>query len=266
MSQKQKAKSKKRAEHQQRNELRRLEFFNEALRRAGLLDGFRRLIPKTQSYCRAAALPLPEIVLDASAEGCERAREIQKQLPAYLREPIADCGQEASVVDMFCILIPLKVHVDAILRLLRGRHVKLAAGARLGVEEFAAKLDAFVERQQKTLINDFATMLWLVTIHNSLIDRRLYAALFTDRRTPAGRIIPRIVIHKKIPTREKITVDGLPRPAIRCCVPAGPAGFLDITWKGTDIGYLDDPREYPVFMQSHVLEQLERRVPHSHHI
>ena len=187
MSQKQKAKLKKRAEHQHRNELRKLELFNAALRRAGLSEAFHRILPEVRNGWRGMMLPVPEIVLDASAADCEQARGIQKQMPQFLRIPIAGRGQEVSAVDMVCVLIPLKTCADTLVEYLRRCGDNVETGPGRHVVDFATQMGAFMQRQQNLLLKDFTSMVWMTMVYNTRIDERVFWSKFANRQTPGER-------------------------------------------------------------------------------
>ena len=61
----------------------------------------------------------------------------------------------------------------------------------------------------------------------------------------------------------RIVVEDHPRLAFRCCTLIPSGGLNEVAWTGREIGFSDDDadRKYPIYMQSNVLEQLDKRAP-----
>ena len=261
MSQQRKAKLKKRVERRHRAKQSKHDLVESALRRAGVYDAFSRLSPPLQERWRSLVQPVPEVVLDASAEGCEEAIGIQQQYFRLLRRPLPEWGEKVSALEMHCFLIPLKLHAEALLKYFqdRGKDTRVAPWSDLLA--LTTQLRAFMQEQENLVMTNLLSMLWITMVRNSQIDDRILGFQYSQRLSPGGKPVAQIVLYKKTPDRTNITVDDRTRPAFRCCLPVSNSGVKEITWKACDLGFPEDPREYPVYFQSHVIEQLERRVP-----
>ncbi len=259
MSQHRKAKLKKREEHRQRAEQKKFDFFDGTLRHAGLLETFNRFPPAAQPVWRNFALPTPEVILDATAEGCPEAIEIQSQFHQLLR--YTPRGANVSAQEMLCVLQPLKVNAEALLKFLQESGDDPQDHPYRELAKFAAQLRTFMTEQENHVVRNFQVTLLIVMLHNSQMDQRILWFEYANRITPGGKPVLQIVLHKRTPDRTTITIDDRPRPVFRCCLPAAGPGLKELAWNGSELGFPDDPREYPVYIQSHVLEQVEARVP-----
>jgi len=261
MSQQRKAKLKKREEHRRRAAQNKHDFVNGALRCAGVYEAFGRLVPGLQETWRNAVQPAPEIVLDATTAGTEYGLGIQREFPPVIRKPMPAIGQKISIQEMICCLLPIKSRAERLVKHIHALGEDLSTPPNRDIIGFTSQLCEYMDKHQVRIINDLASMLWVTMLFNSLIDERMMSCTYTHRLSPAGKPVVQIVVNLKTPERATISVDGRPRPAFRCCASVGVAGLREIAWNASDIGFADDRRDYPVFMQAHALEQLKRRAP-----
>ncbi len=261
MSQQRKAKLKKRTEHRQRREQKKHDLVDGALRRAGLADAFRRLPPSLQESWRGLIQPAPEVVLDASAAECEQALGIQRDFPPALRRWPVTAGHTVSYLDLLCFLIPLRLHAEAFVEFLREAGDDLQTAPCCHIVEFVSQLRTFMEQQEPDIRDEFIGLTWVTCLYNSKLDERMLWNEFRQGSTPGGKPVLQIVLHRKTPERVQLMVDERPRTAFRCYVPVGALELKAITWNARELGFPDDARDYPVFMQAHALEQVAKRAP-----
>lgn len=262
MNQQRKAKLKKRAEREQRSEQRKLEFAEGALRHAGLYEAFRRMPAHLQRWSLNLVHPAAEILLDPSAEDCEFARGMQRGFLGFQRRPFKLPDRLVTPLEMLSFLEPLSVVIAQAVESVRAAN---PSERNTGLLDFVAQLRAFVQQHLASIHSDFVGSVWTLLLWNSRFDQRMLWSTYA-RVVEKGRSVVQVRVHRKTPERRKIIVNGQPRPAFRCCLPQGANGLQEVAWRAGDIGFPDDAREYPVFMQSHALEQVEKRVPCSHPI
>src|SRR5262249_44187692 len=68
-------------------------------------------------------------------------------------------------------------------------------------------------------------------------------------------------LHCTVPECCQVTVDGAARRAFRCYRFLPARGIEPVSWKATILGLPDDTKSYPVFIQSHAVEQWTKRLP-----
>ena len=260
MSQQRNAKLKKRAERQQRSDQRKLEFAENALRHAGLYEAFRKIPVVLQPGLLDFVQQAPEVVLDASAEHCEFARGLQRGFPEFQRRPSRIPDRAVTPLEMLSFLIPLKFCVAGLAENIEAGQSKLSADQNARFLEFVAQVRAFVQAHDQRIQHEFVGEVWTLMLWNSQFDERILWSTFTNQ-ADAKRYVVKVMLHRTTPERVKIIAGGQSRPAFRCCLPVGALGLREVAWNARDCGFPDDPREYPVFMQSHVLEQAEKRAP-----
>ena len=260
MSQPRKAKLKKRAEREQRSTQRKSDLAENALRHAGLYEAFQKIPSALQPGLLGMVQQAPEIVLDSSAEHCEFARGLQRGFLEYVRRPSRNPDLAVTPLEMVSFLIPLRFCVEGLEKNIQAGQSVLPAAQNARFLEFAVQLRAFVQEHDQRIQHDFVGEVWALMLWNSQLDERILWSTFTNL-ADEHKYVVKVLLHRTKPERKKIVVDGQPRPAFRCCLPVGTLGLREVAWHARDFGFPDDPREYPVFMQSHVLEQTEKRAP-----
>jgi len=260
MSQPRKAKLKKRAERQQRSTQKKLDLAEKALRHAGLSEAFQKIPSVLRPGLLGIVQQAPEIILDSSAEHCEFARGLQRGFLEYQRRPSRNPDRAVTPLEMVSFLIPLKICVDSLVERIQAGQSNLPAAQNSRILEFATPLRTFVKEHDQRIQSEFVGEVWTLMLWNSQFDERILWSTFTNQADESKYVV-KVRLHRTTPERKKIVVDGQPRQAFRCCLPVGALGLREVAWNARDCGFPDDPREYPVFMQSHVLEQAEKRAP-----
>ncbi|MEK6260333.1 MAG: hypothetical protein AABP62_17075 [Planctomycetota bacterium] len=261
MSQKRQVKLKKRAEDQHRRDQKRHDLAMSALRHAGVYDAFLRIPKVIQTRCLELVQPAPEVILHESAAQCEQALGLKRELPPFLDKLSAQLCRPISPTDQYCFLWPLKTLLEAVVKDYRKNGSDLEAAPVCHMVALSSQLSDFMGQYHRLVERDFVGTVWGVMLYNSIYDERILWCEFGAQTTPGGRGGLKIVLHRATPERVQIVIDDRPRPAFRCwnLIPTG--GFMEISWTGREIGFPGDDRKYPVYMQSHVLEQLNKRVP-----
>ncbi len=263
MSQDRKAKLKKREEKQRRALERKRELFDGALAHAGLTAAFERCQAQVQEALQQAILPIPEMVLDPSANGMPDALAIQRRFGELL-EKLPKAGEaDVTPLDFFCVLWALKARIEGTEKGMRERGQNMHAEPWAGLFAFGNELLKDIERHKLEALGHFLVELWSEILVHSVVDDRVFWYEFQYDPTPGKKIFQRYVLKVMKPERTRITCDGAARPAFRASI-FGPRGLSHLTWTAADLGFDGAPQEYPVYVQSHALEQLARRVPSFH--
>lgn len=265
MNQKRQAKLKKRAEDHHRRDQKKHDLAMSALRHAGVYEAFFRVPLKLQTCWLSLVQPAPDVVLHESAADCEQALALQREFPEFLRlfaqRRCVTRSLPATIHEFYCFLWPLHLLADIELKDLRKKGSDLKAAPACHVVALASQMAAFMEQYIRPMESDFVGSVWTTLLFNSIYDERILWGEFTRR--PGGSAALQVTVHRSTPEWVQIVVDDRPRPALRCwsLIPSG--GLNEVAWTGREIGFSndDDDRKYPVYMQSHVLEQLDKRAP-----
>ncbi len=261
MNQKRQAKLKKRADEQHRRSQKKHDLATTALRHADLYQLFLRFPPKLREKWLNVGQPPPEIVLHASATGCQGAQTFQEMFPPCLRAYATQRDLPVNPLELYCYLLPFHLQIEALTVLLQQRKFDLRSAPWCDVVELAARLKEYMQQHRSCVENDLVVMIWSLLLYESEVDERMLWYQFSQNAVPGGRAVLQVVVHRTKPERLTLLVDERPRPAFRCYVPNLTGGITEVAWKGIDLGFPDDPQEYPVYMQSHALEQVRRRCP-----
>ncbi len=263
MSQDRKAKLKKRDEKARRALERKRELFEQALAHAGLTAAFERCHAQVQEAFQKAILPIPQMVLDPSVAGMPDSMAIQQRFGELLEKLPGAAEGAVRPIDFFCVLWALRARIAGTEKSMRERKQNMRAEPWAGLFAFGVELCREIERHKREVLGAFLVELWSEILMHSVVDERVYWYDYQYDPMPGKKIIQRYRLKVMRPERTRITCDGGARPAFRASV-FGARGLDHVTWKAADLGFDGEPQEYPVFIQSHVMEQLARRVPSYH--
>lgn len=95
---------------------------------------------------------------------------------------------------------------------------------------------------------------------HSRIDTRLLSARVERTTMRNGKIQPRVIVSATEPQVRTARLDRGARPLYRVPKEMGCGGIEWLSWHDAELGLEDRGREYPVFVQSHALRQLQKRM------
>jgi hypothetical protein len=98
-----------------------------------------------------------------------------------------------------------------------------------------------------------------VLVRSGRIDRVLYFLEYDVTRKPNGLLRIKISLRIEQPQKQVINTPTGPRPAFRCGRPVRTEGLKWVEWTSSDLGLTGENRIYPVYVQSHALDNLYQR-------
>ncbi len=261
MGQDRKRKLKRREQQRVRAQKKRIDYFNTALARAGLTDAFRRLNMPLQVRLRRCVLPEPQVVIDTSAIGFAEAVEIRRRFHELLREPSPYCESELTPREWLAVISGLKMRIEALETHLRESGRGEQEVPWCDIFTLGAAIRAFAAHEGKRLFSGFLVLFLEELLKRSRIDEKIFWYRVNFVEAPGAKWTTQVALHCSKPTRMQIPVDGKPRPAFRCTLFFDPSGAKELSWPVRQFGVIGGPDELPVYMQTHVLKQLQRRIP-----
>lgn len=259
-----KTKVKRRETRLVRAKKKKLDLFHSALDHAGLRDAYQKLHDLLRAKLLTYVLPEPVVELGAGTEGLPEATSLRNRFYELWRAPSSEKDETLSPREWFCVLNGLQDRLTAMEYVLRTqRKTDFAKPYWQEMAAFAAQVREVVGTRRQSALGWFILDLWQEILLKSRIEHRIFwydlSWLSTSRRKSTYHVVLRCLK----PKPAVIEVDRSRRPVFRCTLFASPPEAKELSWPRSELGVTFGPDEFPVYMQSHVLEQLKRRIPFS---
>ncbi len=225
------------------------------------MDAFLRLSPRLRDILRRCVAPVPEVKLNATAEGYAEADEIRRRFYELLRVRSKDAGAVISPREWLCVIAPLQKHVEALEQVVKQERYPVDNSPWREIFTFATAIRAFAEKDEKKVFGWFLVDLLEEVLIHSQIDERIFWYDVQGGPAPGGKWGLTVRLHCTKPVKMMLDVDHAPRPAFRLTLFYKPPKVTQISWPKSQLGLTYGRDQFPVYMQYHVLEQLKRRVP-----
>lgn len=230
--------------------------FKAVLEPLGLWNLFRRMPQEAQNlYCRMK-YPDPVLEFDDSVPKDPDFQRYRKTLESqFLRAAVEVEGVEVTVRDFF-----------AIFGCLRAINLVSASGRELprAYIQFKDEVVPLTTRWFQEYYDDiFLAMheaLISPLVARSQLDARLLNATCRADHFSDGRFLVRFTVSANEPQMRRVTIDGGIRPMYRVGTSNGWEGVRWLSWDAKQLGSVSQQHEYPVYVQSHALRQLQQRV------
>ncbi len=262
MSQDRRAKLKKREQRQRQAAQRKHDLVEDALERSGLAAEFNRLPRPIQDIFRRDILPPPEVVIDPSAAACPDITAIKNLFVPILNATPSLLKENVTAMQVYRFLSPLN---NTLLgwekEIQESRTIPTHKSPWPEIRAFTPILHDYMQEHQNRVLAYFYTCWSFEMVMRSAVDERVFWFDHANRTTLSGKYVQQFVLHTARPEQTKIVIDGASRPAFRCCLIDIPCGLKPLSFSSKQLGLEGDERQYPVYVQSHVLEQLTRRLP-----
>ena len=229
--------------------------FNRVLSGLGVMKAYRELPTHLRNVFRAWHFPKLTIQLEGGlTEQVVLAvkAELEEKLGA-LRFPGAPLGKLCFLHDYFATAIALAFS----LRSLQTYPPSLAPQ----ITHLAKALSPVLSRD--VIIAALQSLFWEldnVLVKHNRLDRQILWVSLDTQNLPDGRPERHLVLHRQAPKTVSVRRDGYPREAFRCGQCFGNDGVVWVTWGQDDLGVHFPKQKFPVYVQKHVLDQLEARV------
>ena len=261
MSQDRKAKLKKREQKQRQAEQRRHDLVEDALEHSGLGSAFHRLPQNVQDIFRRDMLPPPEVVIDPSAAGCPETSDIKDLFLLVLNSTPTMFHETVTAMEVYRFLSPLNNTFLKWDKEIQEQRFPIHKSPWPEILAFAPMLRDYMQKHQNNVLGYFYAMWSYEMVVRSPVDERVFWLDCASRSTLRGKYVQQFVLHMTRPEQTTIVVDGAARPAFRCCLMDCPDGLKPLSFSSKELGLAGEERQYPVYIQAHVLEQLKRRIP-----
>lgn len=226
--------------------------FDRLLEAIGILKDFHRLPKRVKEGVWRELVPALEIVVDASMEGGSHRQELKQHCKQAVNVRLVNDAEPQVTVQDF---------ISGGLALLHSPSLSHASGRcqRELTERILALARDYCQRNEDNANSALFSMLDMIAFFHSPIDTRLVG--YTLERGHPGHTRARfnVIFNSRKADMVRICVDGHERPAYR----AGYACNGEIhwvSWTSADLGFPGPEQAYPVYVQSHALENLRRRV------
>ena len=230
--------------------------FEPFLRGLGLHDAFGRLSRRAQEALWRCKCPDPILEYDPSFPDLQSDRELRRKLETALATPEITVGEVSMPVREFIPLIAgLKGALDNTdLTPFQPITREFFETARQRVE------DCYIENWNEATARLMSALNTPLVAHSRL-DTRLLAVVLDLKLFPAtGKGTVRGTVTATEPQMMRVSLDGTPRPAYRAAITWSNVGVKWISWNRDQVGPRATRDEMPVYVQSHALKQLQRRV------
>jgi hypothetical protein len=261
MSQERKKKLRRREERRILAERKRQEFFAGAIQRAGLESAVRRVPHKLREILESDLLAMPHMRADSSAQGDPHALDIQHLFAQLIHEPSVESESGLCFAELIRVVLAVTLQMEKVVRRGQGLGLNLKIAPWPSIVDLALQAREFLKQHEQNITNEFFYQMWAECVTRSKLDDGIYWFDIQVAPTAGRKRSLEFLLHKHVPDRISISADMGARPAFRCCDFDGPNGIKEISWTSSDMGIAGESREYPLYMQSHALEQLSRRVP-----
>ncbi len=261
MSQDRKAKLKKRAQKQRQAKQRKHDLVEDALERSGLEQAFRSLPKVAQDFFRRDILPAPEVVIDPSAAACPETPEIKDLFYPILNSTPSLLNETVTAMQMYRFLCPLNNLLHQWEKEIQEQRLPIHKSPWPEIRAFTPIMRDYMQKHQNAVLAYFYSCWSYEMVKRAPVDERIFWFEGASRTTPSGKYVQQFVLHMTRPEQTKIIVDGASRPAFRCCLIDIPCGLKPLSFSSKELGLAGEERQYPVYIQAHVLEQLNRRIP-----
>jgi len=261
MSQDRKAKLKKREQKQRQAKQRKYDLVENALEHSGLGPAFHSLPKRIQEFFCRDILPPPEVVIDPSAAGCAETSEIKDLFLPILNSTPTIMHETVTAMEVYRFLSPLNNTFLKWEKEIQEKRVPIHKSPWPEILAFAPILRDYMQKHEKNVLAYFYAMWSYELLVRSPLDERVFWFDCASRSTLRGKYVHQFVLHMTRPEQTRIVVDSAARPAFRCCLMDCPVGLKPLSFSSKELGLAGEDRNYPVYIQAHVLEQLERRIP-----
>jgi hypothetical protein len=199
--------------------------------------------------------PRVEIQVAENQSRSEEMTTVLRGLERALKKATFECpllGSQFPVVEYFSFVKPIMDVLNAATSPQEAVQSFIAA-AQERIRELT--LPETAANAAGTLLEDFDEVL----IKYGRIDTGLYFLIHEAGRKPNGKWVLKFLLHRAGPQERSIKVDEGPRPAFRCGQPNGLHCVEWVEWPASVMGIERDDRNYPVYVQSHALDNLYRK-------
>jgi len=232
----------------------RREEFLRVLAALGLLEEFYGLSPDVQRFLMCARLPRLSFRIDPTLQDDPLAGKIKGELERAMAGIMcedAPLGPGCTLQDLVTIAMPLA----GVLHEPDSDPLPMPAAALEHFRDATRPIQYGGADLANTLFADLVAILWKHYRHDSAT----YYILKEDEALPFGRWAQLLILKKATPERINLKLDGEWRPAFRCGI--GGAGRLCwVEWSSEQLGIDGPERMHPVFIQSHAVKNLEKRL------
>lgn len=266
MSEKRKRKLLQRKEKTQRHARSLSERCKRALSIAGLFGAYSSLPNFVQEQLKGNILPKPEFLIAPQVAENIFLQSLCTKYSQMVETPVStENGVCISWADLFGVLYALKETCLQMYEAAQRVRVNTQKNADLlaKVRAIESQLEDFLETYGTIAIGKVLCNLTGELTTNSSLEQGLYWYAFGNRKTPSGKFGFQCVLHLKAPKKMMMRVDGKERPVILCQLPDSPHEPKELVWSTESIGFPGEEKLLPVFIQSHAIEQLSKRIPFS---
>jgi hypothetical protein len=224
------------------------------LKPLGLDELFAQMPPSFQKLYYQFKIPDPVLEFDHTIDVNGKDRALAKMVTAGFRNAAIEInGTSISVRDFLSVLI--------------GCRGLIAHAPPTGMPETVARfvtegrprLEQCDAEHRPDAIHELYYGVHRPLITQSRLDSRLLSARLDARPYSRGKVGALVVVSATEPQVRSIRLDGASRPMYRAAqIGGGEVRWL--SWTGEQLGQGDPEKQYPIYVQSHALRQLHRRV------
>jgi len=251
-----KAKIRKQEERDRRQRAKWVETYERILPLVGAKELFHRLPEPTREGIRRLRFPDPEVCCGEDLDRADERGNVREAVTQVLDEftfKTSD-GHEISARDCFRVVFSLREAINLLpVDPSDGSLCLLAAQTR---KHLGAVFDELINEQ---LVFLFLKMDMALT-EFTRIDTAIYWYEHKYERMGLGKGFFRIILHRSAPDRIDILHKGTRRRAFRSGASFGPLGVKWVDVPASLFG-IDQSGDYPLYVQSHAIRNLHRRVP-----
>jgi hypothetical protein len=242
--------------------------YESVLRALNLWEPFAAMPRRMQEIFWQRKLPDPQLEVEPSVPFDREGRALRKKLEADWRAAgfcfaadAADAQWAAGQMhsrDFLSVVVGLLVLVRELKELDGGPG--LAQTIRF-VKAATPRLERFYEQCMPLAFAPLYHALHGTLVAHSRLERRVFTERFEHEPNIAGRIAARAIVAAFEPQVRSIILDGAARPMYRAARMSGTTdGTVNwLSWDGAQFGGTAG-KEYPLYVQSHALRQLQQRV------
>jgi hypothetical protein len=251
-----KAKKKKQAERERRQEAKWAEIYERVLPLVGARELFQRLPEPTRENIRRLRFPDPKVCCADDFDRADEREWVQKAVSETLDRfsfKTSD-GHAISARECFRVVFSLREAINVLpVDPPDGSVALLAAQARKNVAA------VFGEMMNEQLVLLFLNMDMALS-EFTRIDTAIYWYEPKYERVGAGKGLFTVILHKSLAERIDILLNGVRRRAFRCGASFGPLGVNWVDLPASLFG-INESVNYPLYVQSHAIKNLHERMP-----
>lgn len=230
--------------------------YESVLRAIGLAAAFAKVHRRNQEQIWRGKMPEPAVEHVAPFPANPAERDLAQRVEQAMRQATVQIADAVLPAVQF-------VGVTAGIKCVTV-HTRETPAFQPEVREFLRLARAYVAQDhlahwEKAITQIFRAAISPVVAHSRL-DTRLYTAVPADGIHHTGKFVMKLLLSASEPQTRRVVLDGEPRPVYRAATNWGGGGIKWVSWKREHLGRLAIRDEYPVYVQSHALKQLQRRI------